>query len=225
LLVIPDARAALTQRSGCARRCPQVLSYPWAYPWADPETGRYQPSRRRDVATGTFEAGELALPRVPSSAQRGVTMLRRSDGDAHDRGNDVPVQARVLGLIEHVGLKPVKVDPQLAEQDEARSDVERVGRVRRAATGSVSYRDDRPDIVRRVGGRQDLIRRVGRWLVILGWDGLLKRTLPGVHAMAVGQPKPRALYDDGVRSRNVVQGRKGRKTGCCDAFCVVFEHG
>src|ERR1035438_8244886 len=67
--------------------------------------------RRREPCGG-------GLLRIPPRPPGGVPALRLLGRDTSDRGYDIPAQVDLLGPVKQVGLEPVEIAPEIAEQHE-----------------------------------------------------------------------------------------------------------
>ncbi len=87
----------------------------------------------------------VRLVRTPPRAERLPATLRLPGGDAGDRCQELPAQARLRCSVEQAGFKLVQVDPKVADQDEAGSDLQSARTLCAPADG-IEQRADSPDI-------------------------------------------------------------------------------
>jgi len=136
-----------------------------------------------------------------------MTILRLRYRDADDRGYQVPAQTDLLGPVQQVGLEPVEIEPQIAEQDEAGADIKRVDGGLGSIAGRVDHRAQRPDILHRESKRFPAVSPIAC-------------RIPG------GQPEARVIHD--VRVWNLGRVDDGRTLSgmrCWNAVRFIREHG
>ncbi len=136
-----------------------------------------------------------------------MTILRLRTRNADDRGDQIPAQVDLLGPVQQVGLEPVEIEPQIAEQDEACADIKRVDGTAGSTAGRVDHCAERPDILHRESKCFPAVSLIACWI-------------------AGGQPGARVIHD--VKVGNLVRvdgGRALRAIGCWNAIRFILKHG